>query len=140
MRRLVFSLILVVAVCSAASLTGCGSSSSNAKLLEAHEWRVTKIGGAAYSGTAGITTKFSAGKLSGSTGINRYSGTFSAATGNNLTVTLGPITRAAGTPDAMTAEAGFLKALGAVASYAVDDQSLTLFDASGRSVLVYAAQ
>lgn len=140
MRRLVFALLLVVAACSAATLVGCGANSSNAKLLEAHTWRATKIGGAPYTGQSAITTQFSAGKVSGSTGINRYSGTYEAASGNNISVSLGPMTQVAGTPDAMKAETDFLKALGSAASYAADDESLTLFDAGGQSVLVYAAQ
>ena len=140
MRRLVLALLVAITACSAAALSGCASSSGSAKLLEAHPWRVTKIGDAPYSGTAAITTRFSAGKLNGSTGVNAYSGTYEAASGNNIAVALGPITLMAGAPDAMKAEADFLKALGSAASYAADDESLTLFDAAGQSVLVYAAK
>jgi heat shock protein HslJ len=140
MRRLFLSLLLVVAAFSAASILGCGASSSNAKLLEAHTWRVTKIGDAAYNGSAAITSRFSAGKVSGSTGVNQYAGTYQAASGNNIAVTLGPMTLMAGTPDAMKAEADFVKALGSATSYAADDESLTLFDAGGQSALVYAVQ
>ena len=140
MRRLALALVTLVTMLSVALLSGCGSSSTNAKLLEAHAWRVTKLGDTSYGGSADITTQFSAGKLSGGTGINRYSGTYEAKTANDISITLGPLTRVAGTPDAMQAESDFLKALGAATSYAADDQSLTLFDAGGQSVVTYAVE
>jgi heat shock protein HslJ len=130
---LVLALALVVA-----ALSGCAAPPSNAKALEAHAWKVTKLGASAYSGSADITAKFAAGKISGSTGVNRYSGTYEAPKGNDITIALGPMTLMAGTPEAAKAESEYLAALKGAKSYKVDDTSLQLLDSSGAVTVEYA--
>jgi len=137
MRRLVVPALLACVGLAIVSATGCSGSSSNAGLLAAHQWKVTKLGVNGYTGSAPITSVFADGKLSGSTGINQYSATYDAQTGSSITIKLGPMTLVAGTPQAMAAEQQFTKALASAASYAVDEDSLTLFDANGVSVVVY---
>jgi heat shock protein HslJ len=129
---------LVVCALVALVLTGCGSPASNSKALEAHAWKVVKLGGNAYSGQASITASFSAGEISGSTGVNLYTGTYDAPKGNEITIALGPMTLRAGTPDAMKAETDYLAALKSAATYSASDTSLTLFDASGSATVEYA--
>lgn len=133
-------LLVGLAALAAVVLVGCGSQSGNAKALEAHEWKVAKLGSAAYSGSADITAVFSAGKLNGSTGINSYNGSYEAAKGNDISISLGAMTQRAGTPEAMKAESDYLKALSTAVSYAVDEQSLTLFDSSGNAVVAYIVE
>jgi heat shock protein HslJ len=138
MRRSVGFAALLLAALSVLALAGCGAPASDAKLLEAREWKVVKIGAnPSSSGIAEQTSKFAAGTVTGSAGVNRYSGTYVAKSGSSISVKVGATTLMAGTPQAMAAEQDFLKALGDAASYAVDDSSLTFFDASGVSVLTY---
>jgi heat shock protein HslJ len=140
MKRFAALLLMALLALGVAALSGCGPTASNAKLLEAHQWRVTKLGDTPYTGTAPITSAFSAGKISGSTGVNLYSGTYEAPKGNDISIKLGPMTLIAGAPAAMAAEQQFIKALGAAASYAADDESLTLFDSAGASLVTYAVE
>jgi heat shock protein HslJ len=136
-----FRAVLLVGAClvMAAALGGCGSQAGNAKALEAHDWKVVKLDSAVYSSPAEITLKFSAGKISGSTGVNSFGGTYEAPRANDITIKPGAMTLRAGTPDAMKAETNYIKALTGATSYAVDDQSLTLFDSSGLSMVEFAA-
>lgn len=129
--------LLVACAVVVTALSGCTSQPSNAKGLEAHEWKVSKLGNTAYTGSADITAKFAAGKLTGSTGVNLYNATYIAPKANDIAITLGPITLRAGSPAAMKAEAAYLAALKGAVSYAVDDQSLTLFDSTGNATVTY---
>lgn len=138
MKRVAVLLAVLIALVVASVAAGCGPKASNAKLLEAHQWRVTKIGAMPYTGTTAITSKFSAGKISGDTGVNLYSGTYEAPSGNDISIKIGPMTLRAGAPAAMADEQQFIKALGEAASYAADDESLTLFDSTGQSLLTYS--
>lgn len=143
MLRLRTVTVLLVCALAAVALSGCGSPAStsrasNAKGLGAHEWKVVKLGGNAYSGQAAITAKFSAGAINGSTGVNLYSGTYQAAKGNEIVISLGPMTLRAGSPDAMKAESDYLAALKGAATYSVSDTSLTLLDSSGKATVEYA--
>lgn len=137
MKRLL--ILAGVALAVAALLAGgCGSSAGSTKLLEAHEWKVTKIATTPYGGSAQITLRFAAGKVTGSTGVNRFTATYEMGSGSSIQIAPGATTQMAGTVEAMRTEADFLKALGSVASYAADEDSLTLFDAGGQAVLTCA--
>lgn len=67
------------------------------------------------------------GQLSGSAGVNRFSGT-ARLDGDRLTI--GPLrtTRMAGSPEAMDAEAAFLHALDEVVAVRLEGDDLTLLD------------
>ena len=135
-------LALLVCLCAVLGVvsSGCSAQPSNGKLLEAHDWRVTKLLGATYSGTAPITATFSAGKLNGSTGVNVYNATYEAPKANDISIKLGATTQRAGTPAAMKAERDYMTALGSAVSYAVDDETLTMFDSSGVATVEYAVK
>ncbi len=77
------------------------------------------------------------GALAGSTGCNRFVGTWEDA-GPHLTLELGAMTRRAGTDPAIDRQERLLLALlPAVRGYALDGDTLTLRDAAGVPVLVY---
>jgi heat shock protein HslJ len=138
MRRPLLLIAFTLTLAIAAVAVGC--TGNNSKLLEAHQWRVTKVGAQVYNGPAEMTAVFSAGKLSGSTGINSYSGNYTAGSGSSISVTVGPMTLVGGSAAASKLETDFIKGLGSAASYAADDESLTLFDARGTATLTFAAK
>jgi heat shock protein HslJ len=140
MKRLPALLLVVLLLTSASSLFACGTKASPEKLLEAHLWGVNMLGDSAYVASSPITLQFSAGKLGGSTGMNHYSGTYALKSGNSISIAVGATTKAAGDPEAVAAEATFLNGLAATASYAVDEESLTLFDSTGAAVVTLRAK
>jgi heat shock protein HslJ len=80
---------------------------------------------------------FTENEVSGSTGCNDFSGTYTSDE-EALTITLGPMTQKACTDPALTAqETALVAQLAKVASYTSDDTGLTLKDSSGTTVLVY---
>ena len=88
-----------------------------------------------------ITAAFTAGgRLAGSTGCNRYMGTYQAAGG---TITISPIgtTRKVclAPVGVMDQEAQYVSVLPAAAAYKVEGSQLTLLDGTGNIVAVYVA-
>ena len=74
--------------------------------------------------------------LAGSTGCNQFSGTYTQS-GSDLTITIGPVTRAACVdPGAAAQETAILAHLPAVASYSADGP-LVLKDAEDETLLTY---
>jgi len=134
----IFTVVCIAGlIASALVLSGC--TSGNVKLLQAHPWTVTKLGSEVYRGQAKITATFSGGQISGSTGVNSYSGSYKSGGGNAISISNVAMTQIAGSPEAMAAEQQFVKALQAAASYAVDEDSLTLFDSTGAALVVFSA-
>ena len=134
-----FRQALLVCLCVALAViaSGCSAQPSNAKLLEAHSWKVSKLLGSSYTRAEPITAKFSAGKINGSTGVNVYNATYEAPKANDISIKMGAMTQRAGSAAAMKAESNYVTALGAAVSYAADDESLTLFDSSGVATVEY---
>ena len=84
------------------------------------------------------TLQFADGSVSGSTGCNDFSGTYTVD-GDVLTIELGPMTQKACTDLALQAqETAIVERLPKVASYAVTDDGLTLSDESSVALLIYA--
>ena len=75
-----------------------------------------------------------AGRVTGSGGINQFSG---PARGDDARLTLGPLTltRKGGAPDATDAETAFVSALESTASYRVEVDRLDLLDADGQTLV-----
>lgn len=94
--------------------------------LAAGEWVVTAIGAVEVDGATRPTLTFTReGHVSGSTGINRFSGG-SRLEGDALTISPLLMTRMAGPPELMDQERRFAAALEGVATVALDDRILTL--------------
>ena len=78
------------------------------------------------------------GTVSGTTGCNNFNGTFTQD-GDDLTIELGPMTRAACTDDATTAqERAITEGLAKVAAFTSTGQ-LALLDGDGAAILIYDA-
>jgi heat shock protein HslJ len=87
-----------------------------------------------------ITAEFAEGKISGSSGVNTYSGPYRV--GPSSAFSVGPLasTEMAGSEPAMRAEQAYLTLLGQVGSFKMADGRLTLYDAGGNESLLYEAQ
>ena len=106
------------------------------------EWRLTSYlngadGMTAVTGEKPVTAKFDAsGALSGSGGCNQYSATYTV-TGKSIAITQ-PITTMMACPALiMQQESTYLAQLTKASSYTSLGDTLTLFDASGATILVY---
>jgi len=85
-----------------------------------------------------ITADFGAdGALSGFSGCNTYNGTYQTSDDGSMTITDVATTRKACDEAAMTVEGQYLAALGQVATFVIDGDSLNLRDASGATQVNY---
>ncbi|ATA57324.1 META domain-containing protein [Variovorax boronicumulans] len=128
------------AVASAAllltALTGCGSGISLDEPIEGPVWRLVQLGDEpiAPGGDAQLQFDRNSGRVSGSGGCNRVTGSFTRA-GVSLKLGQMAATRmACADPVRGANEAQFLSALQNTASYRLAPGRLALLDASGRTV------
>ena len=139
---------LATAIVLATGLSGCGSTASSGSepsagaALAPSSWLLATYAGAdgtpvpAVPGTDGAPLDLAAdGTFAGSTGCNRFSGTFTQD-GSSLTMAPGPMTLMGCPEDLAAQEAAVMAALPTVASFAVDG-TLSLLDADGATALTY---
>ena len=128
-------------------LLACASSddtpaepADDPKALQSASWilRQYDAGGALVEAAdrSGSLTFDPDGSLPGSTGCNRFIGTWEAE-GNNLTLAIGPTTLMACPEPLMAQESAVLAALPRTATYSLTDGMLTLTASSGEPVAVY---
>ncbi|MDP9601924.1 META domain-containing protein [Variovorax sp. NFACC27] len=134
-RRLAPSALAAAALTTA--LTGCGSGISLDEPIEGPAWQLVQLGDEPVAPGSGAQVQFdrSSGRVSGSGGCNRISGTFTR-TGVALKIGQMASTRMACTDPARGAnEAQFISALQSATSYRLAGPTrLALLDASGRTV------
>jgi heat shock protein HslJ len=134
-RRIVFPVLATTALLTA--LTGCGSGISLDEPIEGPVWRLAQLGDEAIAPGSDAQVQFdrSSGRVSGSGGCNRISGTF---TRSGITLKIGQLasTRmACADPVRGANEAQFISALQSTASYRLAGPSrLALLDGGGRTV------
>ncbi|GAA3623119.1 META domain-containing protein [Microlunatus ginsengisoli] len=132
-RRLGLALASVLLVLTAGCTTGEQPALANTS------WKLT---GWAEStpppANLTMTTRFEAGELNGSAGINTYAGTFVSEVDGSLTIRLGPMTLMAGPEADMKAESIFIDRLGAARGYRINGSTLVLTDADRHDSLTYA--
>ncbi len=128
---------IALPVLAAATLTACGSGISLDEPIEGPAWRLVQLGEEPIAPGSEAQVQFdrSSGRVSGSGGCNRISGTY---TRSGVTLKIGQMasTRMA-CPDPARGgtEAQFVSALQSTASYRLAGPGrLALLDASGRTV------
>jgi heat shock protein HslJ len=143
------ALVAGLAVCVlplAGLLAGCGDDQEDLALVGT-KWVMTTyaVTGAMKDAlpTPTVDATFAApkdgeGDVSGSGGINQYSGRYTVD-GDKLTVGTISSTRKAGAPAVMQQETDYLIALQTAATYQIDGDTLTIRSASGVTVLTYVA-
>jgi heat shock protein HslJ len=122
-------------------LSGCATAkpgaASDAGDLTGVEWTLSSASvSSADLGAAGITATFDGTKVSGFSGVNQYSGPYTAGKDGSFKVGEIAGTLMAGEPAAMAAEQAYLAALATCDTYKVADGKLTLFTGK-QETLVY---
>jgi heat shock protein HslJ len=150
MRHLasVLAIGAIALVATACSTTGGGGSTaaSNGNLtanpLDGTHWKLTSLdsGGTSTAVPAGIVVdaRFAAGNIAGSSGCNVYSGPVTV-TGTTIKVGALATTQMACLGPQSEIETAYLAALAKAATFTATADALTMFDAGGAPILVYAA-
>lgn len=140
MRTLTLIFGLTIAT---AALAGCSAAGGTGGTLDGPTWALTSYaeGGATKNVPADVlvdaTFQASDSTVSGSGGCNRYTGTYTAS-GSELT--FGPLatTMMACSGPAGEVETAYLANLALSKTFTATAETLTIFDASGATILVYA--
>ncbi len=148
----------VVLFVSAVALAGCASTDSGAESspspslsasstaplkaadLAGSNWQLKSAAASHDWAKFDITLKFGEGQeISGTSGVNRYTGTYVATDAGGLK--FGPLasTKMAGPDDAMAAEAAFLKLMGQVTGFRYDGQQLVLLGSESQELLTFGS-
>ncbi len=143
MRRSAGVMMFCVAAAVLAFAAACGSTtttSSTTPELNGTSWRLSSWSASSpIPASVTITAEFKDGNISGSSGVNSYSGPYTVGPDDAFSVGTLMSTKMAGPEDAMQAETTYLQLLEAAKSCAVDGDTLTLSGAGGES-LVYTRQ
>lgn len=131
------ALPVIAAAALLASLAGCGSGISLDEPIEGPAWRLAQLGDEPIAPGSDAQVQFdrSSGRVSGSGGCNRISGTYTRV-GSTLKIgQLGSTRMACADPVRGGNEAQFISALQSTASYSLAGPGrLALLDARGRTV------
>ena len=92
--------------------------------LQGTKWMLTELDGEPALGETAFL-RMTDGGAGGNTGVNVFGGEYTLS-GSNLSITPGPQTMIAGTPEMMEQERAFIKALGEVTTFRVSGRSLAL--------------
>jgi heat shock protein HslJ len=119
-------------------LAACASPASD---LTGKVWALTELKGTPPAAGVGISAQFTSdGKVSGSAGCNRYSGTYTVS-GNSITFSSPMATTMMMCDEAvMEQENAYLKALAEAKTYEVKGDQLTLTGTDKTSLAIYKAQ
>lgn len=139
MRRLISVALLAVFAVGALGLLGCGDDAEKSSLEETswrlEGWSVSSL----YPGDFEITAAFEDGQISGKAAVNSYSGPYTAGPTGDFSVGGLSRTEMAGPEPAMRAESIYFELIEQARSYRVDEGRLTLMDANGNELLIFAA-
>jgi heat shock protein HslJ len=139
MRRMIIGLAVGAVAMSLAACTATGGTGGT---IDGTSWSLKSYDA---SGTATpvpaevkVDAHFAGGRIAGSSGCNVYSG---PATVSGATIKIGPTagTQMACQGNAMTVEQAYLTNLGKAATFTATADALTMFDSSGKQILVYGA-
>jgi hypothetical protein len=132
------ALAAIVAIAlSLIALAGCsrGDNPLDGTQWTLSEWTLSSLSPADFT----ITAKFADGQISGTSGVNSYSGPYKLGSHNAFTVEPLASTEMAGPEPAMRAEGAYMTLLGQAQSYGLAGRRLTLFDEGGNESLIFEA-
>ena len=128
--------LLVIALLLIASV-GCtrGDNALDGTQWRLAGWTLSSLNPADFT----ITAKFADGRISGSSGVNSYSGPYRL--GSSHAFAAGPLagTEMAGPEPAMRAEGAYMTLLRQARSYELAEGRLTLFGEGGNQSLIFEA-
>jgi heat shock protein HslJ len=126
--------ILVVGVLSALA-AGCSSES---RVLDGTNWQLSEWTLSSLDpADLAITAQFADGQISGSGGVNSYSGPYELGPASAFSVGTLATTMMGGPEPAMRGEAAYLTLLGQARSYKLTADRLTLYDAGANESLIF---
>jgi len=132
--------VLAATVIAAAAEGSPDARNAGSSALTGRVWVLATIAGKAPLRGTDVTAAFTAsGRVSGSAGCNRFTGTYKAS-GTTLRISPLATTQMACARPIALQERAFLKALSAARSFAVRRGTLTLRSASGRQLATFRAQ
>ncbi len=127
---------VVVAMVFVWILAGCKSTDT----LNDTNWLLVSLNGQPAIPDTQVTINFEAGQINGSDGCNSY-GTSYKVNGSKFSVNQNIATTMMACPEPIMEQAtAYITALTQVATYKVDNQQLTLLDASGKTLATFTAQ
>ena len=137
MRKPLYSAVLAVLLIGTSLLVLVGCS-TNRNPLDGTEWKLAgwslnSLNPADFT----ITAKFTKEDISGSSGVNSYSGPYKLGASGAFSVGQIAGTLIAGPEPAMRAEGAYLTLLGQASSYKVVDGKLILYDKGGNESLIF---
>lgn len=139
MSRRLRSMLLALVACALAA--GAWAVWGSARMLDGTSWRLTGWSESSLrAGDFQITARFTHGTIGGHSAVNSYSGPYTARRSGAFRVGALASTEMAGEEPAMRAEATYLRLLVRARSFTRTGATLTLRDASGSRLLVFAAR
>ena len=136
-RVILVGLAVLVAGGAVFAMTRSGAGEGS---LGGSSWVLTGTSANSFDpATVAITAEFTDTQISGSSGVNRYSGGYTATSAGEFSVGELISTLMAGPEAEMQAEATYIKLLRSATAYQLDGDQLTLQDASGNDQLIFAA-
>ena len=128
---------VLLAIVAFVAVAGCssGAGSLDGTHWRLREWTLNSLNPADFT----ITAQFADGTISGSSGVNAYSGPVKLGPGAAFSA--GPLasTLMAGPEPAMRAESAYSTLLGQAKSFKRTTGTLTLYDSGGNESLVFEA-
>jgi len=138
--RIKATALALVALAVALTIAGCVGTGGAAS-LDSTSWRLTGWSLSSLDPNAfTITADFADGKISGTSAVNSYGGSYTAGPGDAFSVSEMASTLMAGEEPAMRAEGAYTTLLGQAKKYSVKAGTLTLFDAGGNESLIFKAE
>lgn len=134
-RIVLIAAVIAAAGAGAAALAACGGQAE----LDGTRWKLVAWSvSSAAPGDFSITADFADGRISGSSAVNHYGGSYKADGNGHFSVGSLVSTEMAGPPAAMHAEAVFIELLQQARKYRLAGGSLSLMNDSGAELLVFS--
>ena len=139
MRRLIIGLAIAAVAFSAIA---CSAGGGTGGTIEGTNWQLASydVSGTSTDVPAGVVVdaRFTAGQVAGFAGCNSYTG---PATVSGSTIKIGPVASTLMLCEGPggDVETAYLAALPSAATFTATADALTLYDSTGKSILVYAA-
>ena len=134
-RVVALSLVAIAALTMAGCAVAGGSASLDGTSWRLTGWTLSSLDPNAFT----ITATFADGKISGTSAVNSYGGSYSAPPGGAFSVSEVVSTLMAGEEPAMRAEGAYMTLLSQAKTYGLKDGTLTLYDANGNESLIFKA-
>ncbi len=120
----------------AAALASCARTDNTR--LDGTRWKLVGWSiSSQHAADTGITASFIGASISGHSGVNTYSGPYTATVAGTMSVGPLQITEMAGAEPSMRAERSYMTLLGQAVSYKTRDGKLSLYDQGGNESLIF---